>query len=128
MVFFQPVLQAVLPITRRTSDTGRSKRVDIRLAYRMRALCICRYRGLAAKGRARCSCSRGFPPRSPFAGVAAFMGGFGSVIEAVGAAARFTAEGEEVQDVAIGVLAVGAYGFDVFVHGCEGLGLRDRGF
>ena len=90
------MLQAVLSITRRTPHARRGKRVDIGLANRMRTLCICRYRGLAAKGGARCRCSRGFPPRSPFAGVAAFVGGFGSVIEAVGAAARLTAEGKEV--------------------------------
>ena len=123
MVFFQSVLQAVLPVTRRTPHARRSKRVDIRLANWMRALRICRYGGLATKWRARCSCSCGFPPCSPFACVAAFMGGFGSMIEAVCAAARLTAERKEIKDVAVGVLAVGAYGFDVFVHGCEALWL-----
>lgn len=52
------------------------------------------------------------------------MGGFGAVVEAVGAFAGFAAEREEVELVTVGVLAVGADGFDVLVHGGEGLGLR----
>lgn len=71
----------------------------------------------------------GFPPRGrPLAGAGAFVGGFGAVVEAVGTFAGFAAEREEVQLVAVGVLAVGADGFDVLVHGGEGLGLlRGRG-
>ena len=55
--------------------------------------------------------------------MAAFVCCFCPVVEAVGAAARFAAEGEEVKDVAVGVLTVGADGFKVFVHCCVGLGL-----
>ena len=51
------------------------------------------------------------------------MAGFGAVVEAECSFAGLAAEGEEVEDVAVGVLAVGAYGVEVFVHGCEGLGV-----
>ena len=51
------------------------------------------------------------------------MPGFGAVVEAECPFAGFAAEGEEVEDVAVGVLAVGADGVEVFVHGCEGLGV-----
>jgi hypothetical protein len=48
---------------------------------------------------------------------------FGAVVEAECSAAGFAAEGEEVQLVAVGVLAVGAYEGGVFfvVHCCEAL-------
>lgn len=55
------------------------------------------------------------------------MTGFGAVIEAECSFAGFAAEGEKVEDVAVGVLAVGAYGVKVFVHGCEGLGVGEGG-
>ena len=58
------------------------------------------------------------------------MPGFGAVVEAECSFAGFASEGEEVEDVAVRVLAVGAYGVEVFVHGCEGLGVGgglDRG-
>ena len=55
------------------------------------------------------------------------MAGFGAVVEAECFFAGFAAEGEEVEDVAVGVLAVGAYGVEVFVHGCEGLGVGGWG-
>ena len=45
------------------------------------------------------------------------------MVQTVGPFAGFAAEGEEVELVAVGVLAVGADGFDFFVHGGEGLGL-----
>ncbi len=51
------------------------------------------------------------------------MAGFGAVVEAECSLAGFASEWEEVEDVAVGVLAVGAYGVEVFVHGCEGLGV-----
>ena len=51
------------------------------------------------------------------------MAGFGAVVKAECSFAGFTSEGEKVEDVAVGVLAVGAYGVEVFVHGCEGLGV-----
>lgn len=55
------------------------------------------------------------------------MRGFGAVVEAEGVFAGFTAEGEEVELVAVGVLAVGAYSVEVFVHSGEGLRVRGRG-
>lgn len=64
----------------------------------------------------------------PFACAGAFVTGFGAVVEAECSFAGFAAEGEEVEDVAVGVLAVRADGVEVFVHGCEGLGVgRGRG-
>ena len=51
------------------------------------------------------------------------MAGFGAVVEAECSFAGLAAEGEDVEDVAVGVLAVGAYGVEVLVHGCEGLGV-----
>jgi hypothetical protein len=49
------------------------------------------------------------------------MTGFGAVVETEGSATGFAAEGEEVELVAVSVLAVGAYeGWVFFVHGCEG--------
>ena len=51
------------------------------------------------------------------------MAGFGAVVEAECSFAGLATEREEVEDVAVGVLAVGAYGIEVFVHGCEGLGV-----
>ena len=53
------------------------------------------------------------------------MGAFGAVVEAVGVFAGFAAEGEEVELVAVGVVAMGADGVEVFVgfvHDGEGLG------
>lgn len=44
------------------------------------------------------------------------------MVKAVGAAAGFAAEGEEIEDVAVRVLAVGADSFEVFVHCGVGLG------
>lgn len=45
-----------------------------------------------------------------------FVGRFSAVVEAIGAFARFASEREKIKLVAVGVLAVGADGFDVFVH------------
>ena len=76
------------------------------------------------------ACARGgfFSAGSgPGAGLGAFVRGFGAVVEAVGSFAGFAAKGEEVELVAVGVLAVGAYGFDFFVHGGEGLGVGRGG-
>ena len=44
------------------------------------------------------------------------------MFEAICAFAGFAAEGEKVELVAEGVLAVGADSFDVFVHSRKGLG------
>ena len=55
------------------------------------------------------------------------MAGFGAVVEAECSFAGFASEGEEVEDVTVRMLAVGAYGVEVFVHGCEGLGIGGWG-
>lgn len=44
------------------------------------------------------------------------MSGFGAVVQAKGVFARLAAEGEEVELMAVGVLAVCANGIDVLVH------------
>ena len=52
----------------------------------------------------------------------ALVGRFGAVVEAEGVAAGVAAEGEEVELVAVGELAVNADGFEVVVvHFGEGL-------
>ena len=67
--------------------------------------------------------SSSFPPRSgPFAGAGALVTCFRAVVETVSSFAGFAAKWEEVELIAIGVLAVGTYCFEVLVHGCEGLG------
>lgn len=63
------------------------------------------------------------PPCGPFAGAAALVCCFGAVVEAEGAEARFAAEGEEVEDVAVGILAMRADEAGIlFVHTGETLG------
>lgn len=88
------MFEAVLPITRRTTHTRRCERIDVGLAYRMRALRVRRQRRLATKRR-RWRCrgrSSSFAASSPFSSMAASMRRLCSVIKAVGAAARFAAE------------------------------------
>ena len=51
------------------------------------------------------------------------MARFGAVVETECSFTGFASEGEEVEDIAVGVLAVGAYGVEVFVHCSEGLGV-----
>lgn len=48
----------------------------------------------------------------------------GTVIETVGSFAGFAAEWEEVELVAVIILAVRAYSVEIFVHGREGLRFR----
>ena len=50
------------------------------------------------------------------------MGSLGTVIEAIGVSTGFATKGEEVELVAVGVLAMRADGFEVGVanHACEG--------
>jgi hypothetical protein len=65
------------------------------------------------------------PVLSPFAGVGAFVRVFGSVVKAECRFAGVTAEGEEVELMAVGELAVGADGFEVCgVHFGVGRALR----
>ena len=130
MVFLQAVLETILPITSRTANAHGVQGVDVRLTAWMRTL-----RGSQEGRLPRVSTVGGGRTRSsfplcgrPFAGARAFVSCFGAVIEAVGAFAGFTAEGEEIKLVAIGVLTVGTDGFEVFVHGGKGLGFgRGRG-
>lgn len=51
------------------------------------------------------------------------MSCFSAVVETVGSFTGFAAKREEVELVAVGVLAVGTDGFEVFVHAGEGLGM-----
>lgn len=120
MVFAQAVLEAVLAVAAGAADADVREGVDVGLAGWMRAL-RCGEEGWFGGAGARC----GFSPASgcPGAGVRAGVGGLGAVVEAVGSVAGLAAEGEEVELVAVGVLAVGADGFDFFVHGGEGLGV-----
>lgn len=58
----------------------------------------------------------------PFAFFGAFVRKLGAVVEAEGAFARFAAEREEVEDVAIGHLAVRPDVFDIALHGRVAVG------
>ena len=132
MVFFQAVLEAVLPITYGTADPDRVVCVDNCLARRMRALrwrCCGQQSPTTIPDRriARGCLARSFLSPRPLASVHAFVRALGAVLEAVGPAAGLAAEGEEVELVAVAVLAVCADGFEVVVHGGEGLGFWRRG-
>lgn len=116
------MLEAVLAIADGAADGDVGEGVDVGFACRVRAL-RCgeegRFGGAGGCGRGVFFAAGG----GPGAGVGALVGGFGAVVEAVGCFAGFAAEGEEVELVAVGVLAVGADGFDFFVHGGEGWGV-----
>ena len=95
MVFPQAVLETVLPIAGRTANADGVEGIDVGLAAWMRTL-----RGGQESGLARTSGVCGWRKRSsfppcgrPLAGVGAFVGRFGAVVEAVGAFAGFAAEG-----------------------------------
>ena len=125
MVFPQAVLETVLPITIRTTNADGIQCIDISLTIWMRTLRSSHKSRLAWSrairgGRKRSSC----PPRGrPFAGSRAFVSCFSAVVEAIGTFTGFAAEGEKIELVAVGVLAVSSDRFEVFVHGGEGLGL-----
>lgn len=108
MFLLQPVLEAVLAITVRTAHAGVFKCIDERFAREVRALLGIVDVGLFRRGAVLFLICCAVAPARPFAGVGAFVGGFGAVIEAEGASAGFAAEGEEVELAAIFELAVAA--------------------
>ena len=124
MLLPQAVLEAVLPVANLAGDAHGRERVDVGLALGMRALHPGRWGRFTAQRCAACSGCGGFPPRGgPFAGASALVGCFGSVVEAEGVFTGLAPEGQEVKLVAVGILAVGADGFEVFVHGGVGFGV-----
>jgi hypothetical protein len=118
----EAVLEAVLPVTVRAVHAGVLERVDQRLASWLRALRR-RENGRFLRGRegsGGCANAVLPPVLGPFASMGALVGGFGAVVEAEGVVAGVAAEGEEVELVAVGELAVRANGFEVVVvHFCE---------
>ena len=125
MIFPQAVLEAVLTITSRTANADGVESVDVGLTAWMRALRSSQESRLAQTSTIR---SRGkpssFPPRrGPLASARAFVSCFSAVVEAVGTFTGFAAEREEIELVAVGVLAVCTDRFEVFVHAGEGLGI-----
>lgn len=130
MIFAQAVFQAVMAMTGWARHSDGVEGVYIRSAGRVRALGARQQRWLSPIS---CRASRGgreigsFPPRGgPFAGMRAFVGGFGAMVETVGAAAGLAAEGQKVELVAISVLAVGTDVFNVLLHGGVGGGVGRR--
>ena len=125
VLFAEAVLQAVVPVTVGAVDAGVLEGVDKRLAFRFRALrCGEDGRFLCAwEGRGGCCADAVFAPVfRPLAGVGALVGRLGAVVEAVGVVAGVAAEGQEVELVAVGELAVGADRLEVVVvHFGEGL-------
>ncbi len=123
------MFEAVLSTAVLTADANGVEGVDVCFARRIRALCCGQQGGFPS----RCAPSRGcgcFPASGgPFACSGAFVPGLGAMFETVGAFAGFAAEGEEVELVAVGVLAMGADGFEIFfsIHCCEGLRVGGRG-
>lgn len=118
-VFFaQAVLEAVLSVASGTVDSNGGEGVDVGLAGwggALRAGKRCWF--LAWKCRGRWDEVRSFPScGSPFASAGACVSGFGAMVHAKGVFARLAAEGEKVELMAVGVLAVCANGIDVIVH------------
>ena len=85
MIFFQPVFETVLSVTRRTTNPDGIEGIDISLTRWIRALRRIQNTWLPCIGSIRGSRQRiSFPLRlSPFTNMGAFMGIFGTVIEAV---------------------------------------------
>jgi len=104
----QPVLEAVLTITVRAAHARVFERIDERFAREMRALLGIVDVGLFCRGAVFFLVCCAVAPARPFAGMGAFVGGFGAVVETEGAAAGFAAEGEEVELAAVFELAVAA--------------------
>lgn len=133
VIFAQAVFKAVLSITSGARHTDGVQGVYICPAGRMRALRVRQHRRFPPTAW-RVVTRRGevgrFPPRrGPFAGVGAFMRRFGAVVQTVGATAGLAAKGQKVELVAVSILAMGADGFNVIVHGgvAEGFGRRGAG-
>ena len=118
------MFEAVTPITPLAPHTCVLHCVDKRFAFRLVALCPRLQSWLSGAGDVGGRSPDRVSPSvaRPFACFGASVGGFCAVIEAECAVAGVAAEGEEVELAAVGVLAVGADGFEVFgvEHG-EGL-------
>lgn len=133
VIFAQAVFEAVLAITSWARHTNGVQGVYIRSAGRVRALRVRpqrRFPPIAWRVITRRGEVGRFPPRrGPFAGVRAFMRRFGAVVQTVGTAAGLAAKGQKVVLVAVSILATGADGFNVIVHGgvAEGFGRRRAG-
>lgn len=135
MVFKEFVFEAVLPVAGLAVDPWVGEGVYQRLAARLRAL-------LARKERRFSSCSTsceidgtvvrlalfgelGFPSVGrPLPSFWTLMCSFRPVVKTVCAVAGVASEGEEIENVAVGKLAVGADGIEVVIvvygsHGSE---------
>ena len=122
MLFTEAVLEAVHAVAGLAVDARVLQRVDEGLAFRVGALLRGEDGGFLgwAAGDGRLADAVFSSVLGPFAGVAAFVRRLGAVVEAVGVVAGVAAEGEEVELVAVGELAVRADGFEVGgVHLCE---------
>ena len=120
----ETVLQAVLAVAVGAVHAGVVKGVDERFAFWLGALRRCEGCGFLCAGEGRGWCADAVFPSvlGPFAGVGAFVSRLGPVVEAECVVAGVAAEGEEVELVAVGELAVRADGFEVVVvHFGEGL-------
>ena len=115
VVFAQTVFEAVVPITGLAVDANGGESVDGGFAGWIGAFLVCELRCLLATNSGS-SGSVGFPScGGPFAGMGAFVRGFGAVDAAEAAFTGFAAEGEEVVLVAPLIITVGPDGVDIFV-------------
>lgn len=114
----QPVLEAVAAVAGVAVHRRVLGSVDQRLAGRMRALIGIVHRRLLWHGRGRGGAAGVAVALSsrPFPRVTAFVRRFRSMIQAEGPSAGFASEGEEVELVAVFVLAVVPDGFEVGVR------------
>ena len=118
------MFEAVTPITSLTPHTRVLHCVDKCFAFRLVALCPRLQSWLSCAGDVGGRSPDGVSPSvaRPFACFGTLVRGLCAVVEAECAVAGVAAEGEEVELAAVGVLAVGADGFEVFgVEHCEGL-------
>ena len=110
MVFLQPVLQAVCAVAARAVNawiTPGCARERFACWAGAGPRCV-DGEGRAATRACRRGCAGGGATPRPVSGFRTFVCGFGSVVEAKCAEAGFAAEWEEVELVAVWVLAVGA--------------------
>ena len=109
MVFFEPVFEAVVAVAGGAVDAGHEGGADGGFAGGRGAGLLrdeVAHGLVGAEGRA--GEVRLALALRPGAGVGAFVGGFGAVVEAEGVVAGLAVEGEEVELVAVGELAVRA--------------------
>lgn len=99
------MLEAVIAVARRAMHAGAQTRADDRLASRARARLLHLAHVLVSAQARRRHGRQPFPGR-PLAGFGAFVPCLGAVVETEGAAAALAAEGQEVELVAVGELAV----------------------